>query len=66
MGNNNEERSFRLRPRRPEGNGMKRCFPHPLVEARIRAVYISCRVDRRGSATAGTPHKDVGAACGNP
>ena len=66
MGNNNDERSFRLRHRRPKGNRMKRCFPHRLVEACIGAIYISCRVDRCGSATAGTPHKDVGAACGNP
>jgi len=66
VGNNNEERSFRLRPRRPEGNGMKRCLPHRLVEVCIRAMYISYGVDRCGTATAGTLHKDIGAACGNP
>jgi len=66
VGNNNDERSFRLLHRRPKGNRMKRCFPHRLVEACIRTMYISYGADRRGSAAARTPHKDVGAACGNP
>jgi hypothetical protein len=66
VGNNNDERSFRLRHRCPKGNGMKRCFPHRLVEACIRTMYISYGADRCGSAAARTPHKHVGAACGNP
>jgi hypothetical protein len=45
---------------------MEPCFSHSLVEAYIRTMYISYEANRRGSAAAGTPHKEVGAACGNP
>jgi hypothetical protein len=44
----------------------KRGRPHPLVEACVRVEYISYRMNRCGSAIAGAPLKDVGAACGNP
>jgi hypothetical protein len=46
--------------------GCKGVVPHRLVEACIRVMYISYGVDHCGNATVVAPHKDVGAACGNP
>jgi len=65
VGNYHEERSFPPAAPASDGNGMKRRLPHPPVEACIRAMYISYRMDSCGRAAAGPPHKDVGAACGN-
>ena len=45
------------RPRQPYESKVKTSFPHPLVEAHTRAMYISYGRDRCGSATAGTPQR---------
>jgi hypothetical protein len=41
MGNNNEERSFRLRLWLPNGDEVKGVFYTPWFKACIRAIYIS-------------------------